>query len=93
LERYNIQKISKNNLQLNDAVIDLHNPIFEALNKIYMEDTVPTKATHSKHRLAALRKQHGPNIAQNAPGGSTDQHNQDGDKTKRAQAQDIRRNT
>jgi hypothetical protein len=35
LERYHIYKIGKDNLHMNDTNIDIHNPIFKALHKIY----------------------------------------------------------
>jgi hypothetical protein len=73
LERYHIQKISKNNLQLNDANIDLSNPIFEALNKIYTGHTKPNyrnttantditteQITRMQHHTKRTRGQHRP---------------------------------
>jgi hypothetical protein len=35
LEKYYIYKISKDNLHMNDVNIDTHNPIFQALDKLY----------------------------------------------------------
>jgi hypothetical protein len=35
LERYYIYEISKDNLHMNDRNIDIHNPIFKALHRIY----------------------------------------------------------
>jgi hypothetical protein len=35
LEKYHIYEICKYNLHMNDANIDTHNPIFEALHNIY----------------------------------------------------------
>jgi hypothetical protein len=35
LERYYIYEIGKDNLHMNDTNIDIHNPIFKALHKIY----------------------------------------------------------
>jgi hypothetical protein len=33
LEKHHIHKISKNKLQMNDTNIDIHNPIFRALQE------------------------------------------------------------
>jgi hypothetical protein len=41
---------------LNDANIDLNNPIFEALNKIYMEYTKPRINSTQQTLMAALHK-------------------------------------
>jgi hypothetical protein len=35
LERYHIYKISRNNLHVNDAHIEAHNPIFQTLHELY----------------------------------------------------------
>jgi hypothetical protein len=35
LERYHFYEICKDNLHMNDTNIDIHNPIFKALHKIY----------------------------------------------------------
>jgi hypothetical protein len=35
LEIYNMYEIGKDNLHVNDTHIDIHNPIFKALHKIY----------------------------------------------------------
>jgi hypothetical protein len=35
LERYYIYEIGKDNLHMNDTNIDIHNPIFKALHRIY----------------------------------------------------------
>jgi hypothetical protein len=37
LEIYFIYEISKDNLRLNDTNIDIHNPIFKELHKIYIK--------------------------------------------------------
>jgi hypothetical protein len=35
LEKYNIYEIGKDNFHVDDTNIDIHNPIFKALHKIY----------------------------------------------------------
>jgi hypothetical protein len=35
LEKYHIYEIGKDNLQMNDTNIDIHNPIFKTLHRIY----------------------------------------------------------
>jgi hypothetical protein len=35
LEKYHIYEMSKDNLRMNDTNIDIHNPIFKTLHKIY----------------------------------------------------------
>jgi hypothetical protein len=37
LEKYHIYKINKKNIHMTDTNIDIHNPIFEDLHKIYTE--------------------------------------------------------
>jgi hypothetical protein len=35
LEKYHTYEICKNNLHMNETNIDIHNPIFKVLHKIY----------------------------------------------------------
>jgi hypothetical protein len=37
LEKYHILRISKENIHMNDISTEAYNPIFEELNKIYMQ--------------------------------------------------------